>query len=237
MSLLKFLFSAGTRTKAQVISQPEFDLIMNQLSKLHNKYFSALSLQVEGWCFRRVMWGPGPFVFYNDQRVAMRRVVADFARNQMKLEYHMDTGIPKEYALISHPPRYPHFASVYKRSAIAGGGPRSTPRKTKRPIKTPQHRQLFEDSVQRVNNTVWNSTITELPSGKTSTGQTPLRIVLYSRGNSESRSLKLESNLMSAIGDKFEAFTAICCDFNKVTIEQQISYAYHADVVRALIYY
>jgi hypothetical protein len=47
--------------------------------------------------------------------------------------------------------------------------------------------------------------------------------------------LKLESHLMSAIGEKFEAYTAICCDFNRATMQQQISYAYHADIVSIIL--
>jgi hypothetical protein len=219
-----------------------------------------------------VVWGPGPYVFYNDQRVAMRRVVADFARNQVKLQYSMDKAIPLEYAVT--PPVYPAFTSFYSKgaaspaaaaAAAAGGGapPRKKGQRQPRPSgpgRSPggkrasrrvlKSRILYSGSDMHTNtnitsnstgrrlapaveNTVWNSTISRLPSSQTSSGRTPLRIVLYSRGNDGTRSLKLESQLMTGIADKFEAYTAICCDFNKVTIQQQISYAYHADIVSA----
>lgn len=188
-------------------------------------------------------------MFYNDQRVAMRRVVADFARSQVKLDYDMQTAIPTEFAV--KPPDYPAFASIY-RGAAPKSAPKSAPKPrpkeaprhkpslpAKRPTRIIQRRKLSGDTIslatsQKVSNKVWNTTITELPLSKTSSGRTPLRIVLYSRGNDGTRSLKMESHLMSAIGEKFEAYTAICCDFGRASMQQQISYAYHADMVSKL---
>lgn len=191
-------------------------------------------------------------MFYNDQRVALRRAVADFSRAQVKHDYGMQKAIPTEFAVT--PPIYPRFASVY-RGAAQGNVPnahtkqvprRKPPIATKKITRIVKHRRLKGDhtsnvssshniSAGNITNLVWNTTISEFPSSKTSTGRTPLRIVLYSRGNDGTRSLKMESHLMTAIGEKFEAYTAICCDFNRVTMQQQISYAYHADVVSATL--
>lgn len=200
-----------------------------------------------------MVWGPGPNVFYSDQRVALRRAVADFARNQVKHEYGMETGIPTEFAVT--PPSYPPFTSHYDRKRARQQARRPPPKK-KPPHKPSPHRahsssapsgkrllgniehHALPGDVSQVrtlspthSNTVWGSSITQLPPGKTSAGVTPLRVVLYSRGNEGTRSLKLESDLMIAIAHKFEAYTAICCDFSKATMQQQISYAYHADIV------
>ena len=168
----------------------------------------------------------------------MRRLVADFARNQVKQQYQMDHAIPREYAVTR--PSYPPFASVYQ------GVPLPLPPKKKpRPATSATRRALLSRRTVSthsrhlapiIRNTVWNSTISQTPSSpRTRDGRSRLRIVLYSRGNEGTRSLKLESHLMSAIGEQFEAYTAICCDFNKATMQQQISYAYHADIVSGMM--
>ena len=172
-------------------------------------------------------------MFYNDQRVALRRVVADFARNQVKAEYNMNKAIPKEYVTMR--PIYPSFASSHQGSSRQGAATHTTPTKKRVHKPPPQHRHLVGNWMKGDNsivvNSVWNSSISAFPETRTSTGEIPLRIVLYSRGNDGTRSLKYESRLMKAIGEKFEAYTAICCDFDKATMPQQISYSYHADIV------
>lgn len=177
----------------------------------------------------------------------MRRMVADFARNQVRQEYRMDKAIPVEYTTTS--PSYPPFASVYQKAPQPNRkpppqhqkpAPSSSPESTL--VATSARKGRKSNTTRRrlssiIENTVWNSTISQLPSfPKTSSGHNRLRIVLYSRGNEGTRSLKLESHLMSAIGEKFEAYTAICCDFNTATMQQQISYAYHADIVSLCVF-
>lgn len=63
----------------------------------------------------------------------------------------------------------------------------------------------------------------------------PLNIVVYSRGSSgKGRSMKGEELLVTALAGR-GATAFLCCDFAKVSIDQQLSYAMHADVVSASI--
>ena len=46
-------------------------------------------------CFRRILWGQGPHIFYSDTRVMMRRTCSDFARHLVA--QHYDLTIPLEF--------------------------------------------------------------------------------------------------------------------------------------------
>lgn len=46
-------------------------------------------------CFRRILWGQGPHIFYSDTRVMMRRTCSDFARHLVA--QHYDLAIPLEF--------------------------------------------------------------------------------------------------------------------------------------------
>jgi hypothetical protein len=123
--------------------------------------------QLEGMCFRRVLWGPGPHIMYEDTFALLRRMVADYARLFVKEKYKLES--PPEF---SNP------------STVEG----------------------------------------ELKG---------LKVVLFSRGTSgKGRSMQGEDLLVKALNSR-GAQTVICCDFSKATLEQQLAYAWHADVVHS----
>lgn len=62
----------------------------------------------------------------------------------------------------------------------------------------------------------------------------PLRVVLYTRGNSgKGRSIQNEELIVEALS-RLGAVAAICCDFSSITLEEQIAFSYHSDVVMGL---
>lgn len=59
----------------------------------------------------------------------------------------------------------------------------------------------------------------------------PLRVVLFSRGESgKGRSMQGESMLIEKL-KQLGILAVSCCDFEKTSMEDQIAFAYHADVV------
>lgn len=62
----------------------------------------------------------------------------------------------------------------------------------------------------------------------------PLRIVLYTRGDKGvGRSIANEKLLLDTL-NSYGAQAVSCCDYSKATVDEQISYAYHADVILGL---
>ena len=60
----------------------------------------------------------------------------------------------------------------------------------------------------------------------------PIKIVLYTRGDSGTgRSIANERYLISKL-QSYGATAVICCDYNHMSLDEQVAYAYHADVVR-----
>ncbi len=51
--------------------------------------------QLDNVCFRRVVWGNGPYPFYQDTLVKLRRVIYEFSRSLMKEMYNIEK--PAEY--------------------------------------------------------------------------------------------------------------------------------------------
>jgi hypothetical protein len=130
---------------------------------------------LEGQCFRRIVWGYGAHLMYSDSLVFMRRLVTEFLRQYVIVKYPMTL-----------PSRFQHDEDA----------------RIKRIEKY--------DPVTKFNG---------------------MNIVLYTRGNSgKGRSMQNEDGLVQALV-KEGANVAVCCDFNKASMAEQISYAVHADVV------
>ena len=63
----------------------------------------------------------------------------------------------------------------------------------------------------------------------------PLKIVIYSRGSSgKGRSMQGEDLLLKGLQEEGAA-VVMCCDFERTSLEDQLSFALHADVVRTLL--
>lgn len=138
------------------------------------------TLQAQGMCFRRVIWGHGPHLLYVDSMVALRRKASEFLRLLVLRSF--DIRVPREFH------HAPPVSTTYSGLPLVHGG------------------------------------------GKAA-GRDPLRIVVYSRGSSgKGRSMKGEELLVSALQQRGAAAT-LCCDFGRLTLDQQLSYAVHADVV------
>ena len=70
-----------------------------------------------------------------------------------------------------------------------------------------------------------------LPSTNSPLAFGGLRVVLYTRGNSgKGRTMQGEDKLLRALASA-GATTVLCCDFSHSSMEDQIAYAAHADVV------
>ena len=61
---------------------------LEMMDRLMSAGYSSLA-QAEGKCFRRVVWGGGPSIFYSDTRVVLRRLCSDFGRIMMRRCYDM----------------------------------------------------------------------------------------------------------------------------------------------------
>ena len=71
---------------------------------------------LEGVCFRRVVWGGGIRALYHNSLVAMRRFVADFAHSFVKHRF----GLRLPPSLSSPPPAVQPAANTTTPSALAG---------------------------------------------------------------------------------------------------------------------
>ena len=59
----------------------------------------------------------------------------------------------------------------------------------------------------------------------------PLRVVLFTRGSSgRGRSMKGEDKLVQGINNA-GGLAVLCCDYDKTSLEEQLSFAYYADAV------
>lgn len=75
------------------------------------------------------------------------------------------------------------------------------------------------------------ATVDKAPGDSLVVDGRPLRVVLYSRGTSgKGRSMQGEDLIIKAL-TLHGAEAAICCDFSRSTLEEQLAYAVHADVV------
>ncbi len=65
-----------------------------------------------------------------------------------------------------------------------------------------------------------------------SKGKSGLKVVIFSRGSSgKGRSMRGEQLIVKAFKSA-GALAAFCCDYEKTSLEDQLSYAYYADAVR-----
>jgi hypothetical protein len=173
-------------------------------------------------CFRRVVWGHGPHVLYQDTTVALRRLTAEFARRLVFKFYN-----------ISYPPV---FRSNNTRSGKAVAFKTNlTSWQVKQPapsvtaaLQSEKKIVLYgaaEDSKQPNPNLV--PVVAAMERGVLS----GLNVVFYTRGSSGTgRSMQGEELLLRRLAAE-GANVVFCCEFSLITIEQQLALALHADVV------
>ena len=136
---------------------------------------------MEGTCFRRVVWGHGPHLFYLDTMIALRRLASEFIRNFAMQMYEIK--VPLEFTK-------PATEFKDRQSLIASGS----------------RKEMH-----------------------------PLRVTLYSRGSSgKGRSMKGEDLLASTLRDK-GALVVHLSDFGSLSLDQQLSYAIHSDLVSVVL--
>lgn len=182
--------------------------------------------QVNGMCFRRVVWGHGPHVLYQDTTVALRRLTAEFARKLVFKFYN-----------ISYP-------TVFWSNSNSSGRPGAfknnlTSWQVKQPAPSTTAALQIENKIvlyggaegkQQPNPDLVPVTMT----GAATVDRGPLsglNIVFYTRGNSGTgRSMQGEELLLRRLAAE-GANVVYCCEFSLITIEQQLALALHADVV------
>lgn len=213
-------------------------------------------------CFRRVVWGHGPHIFYVDSLQVLRRQVTKFARLfiekflhrykvQEKISFENRWGSPLEENPIDNHRRLQKRSpradvkgmvakgqagdvsfKVHKRMKGShrnnhDGGPEG-------PLGMQDRGQLKGGQQTKVESVTINLNMTYKGQGPLTVGNRPMRVVVYTRGSSgRGRTIQNEHLIVNALKDRgAEAF--ICCDFGSTSLEQQLYYAYHADVIIGL---
>lgn len=160
--------------------------------------------QLDRVCFKRVMWGHGAHVLYYDTLVTLRRQVAEFSHLFAQKLYKLQ--LPFEFQNLTIDPTYDkHY-------------------------KWRNNFRLFNnDSIAAAKLSVLKiKSKTQLENYK------GLRVVFFTRGSSgKGRSMKGEELIvhrLTALGAK----VALCCDYSRATLEEQLAYAVNADVVSSM---
>lgn len=166
----------------------------------------GLSLaEASGMCFRRMVWGHGPHLFYTSMMQRLRRLVSRFAREFAKeyityKQHHNNLTIIDPWSKKIVDKNIFHF---HNRSSS------SFSKKASREHQLSTHRtQLVSDQGN------------------------PLKILIYSRGNNirKSRAIDNETAIVAALKARGAAVT-ICCDYSRTSLVQQLFNAVQADVV------
>lgn len=161
--------------------------------------------EMNGMCFRRVIWGHGVHVLYYDTVVRLRRLTADFAHNFVMKRYNL--AIPEEFRV----------DITYPSSSTSSNSTLKSIKTSTRHLSIVSPSQLFPNLQQQYSKEF------DLLQG--------LKIVLFTRGNSgRGRSIQGEELIISALR-KLGAKVASCCEFAVASLETQLAYAAHADVV------
>lgn len=153
-------------------------------------------------CFRRVVWGHGPHVLYQDTTVVLRRLAAAFAR-ALALKFY-DIQFPSVFSRNGTVNSTSNFTTwnIHNKSALMMNSKIS----------------LYGQSGS-------------LQPVAVSGPLEGLNVVFYTRGSSGSgRSMQNEELLLQRLVTE-GARVAYCCDFATISIEQQLALAIHADVV------
>lgn len=215
--------------------------------------------KVKDMCFRRVVWGHGAHVMFYDVRVSLRRLLGDFAHHFVNHMYDLHVPAPfnkhKQHAesskrrmtLSQQTNDYLNRRILSQNSSMVNSNDTSL-------LSNPTNvniTQMSKNLPPQVNGTIDNSVTTNnqyigsYSMNGTSTyngprnkmlyrNQQPLKIVIYTRGSTgKGRSIQGEEHLVKALQDA-GALVSLCCDYSKATLVDQISYAYHADVVMGL---
>lgn len=161
--------------------------------------------KASGMCFRRIVWGHGPHMFYTAMMQRLRRMVARFAREfagQLVLQYQQD-----------HPQTLWHRWNEES----------DLPTVQKLQLKFQEHQNKYKDRGLAP------------PSSEflfNAKGES-LKVLIYTRGNSgKGRTIQNEDFIVNALRQR-GAEVFVCCNFANTSLEQQLYYALHADVVRS----
>jgi hypothetical protein len=165
-------------------------------------------------CFRRISWGHGSQVMYFDVNVHVRRIAADFTRRFISNIYRIP--IPQPFLNLTDQLERSREQTESSLS-LAGAD-----------ISAPAYYNL-------TSNSSGSSLVRHrLSENRFVIDGHPMRITLYTRGSSgRGRTIQGENKLMEHL-NSLGAIAAICCDFSKTSMEDQIGYAYYADAVIGL---
>jgi hypothetical protein len=103
--------------------------------------------------------------------------------------------------------------------------------------------RLFTERLLKRNHFQWPAPLPATPPTSTESKQLqlisrtekrPLNIIVYTRGNSgKGRTMRQEELIVKALQEK-GANAFLCCNFGNTSLEQQLYYAYNADVIMGL---
>ncbi len=201
-------------------------------------------LKAGGTCFRRVVWGHGPHMFYTDSLQVLRKFVAKFARNcAQKLVYHgqevkgmkfYDSFESRNVVVNRKLQEENEGLKYHSRNKQLHQRGKAVSNKHKRSISSPGVDKIPSISpsptASEVNISVVQQNWWKIPLPKSVNGQ-PLKILVYTRGNSGfGRTIENEDILVQALRER-GALAFICCDFTHVSLEQQLYNALNADIV------
>eukprot|EP01038_Epipyxis_sp_PR26KG_P016138 gene16138-21935_t len=183
---------------------------MKMIQKLMSSGVKTID-QIHGMCFKRIIWGHGPHVMYVDTLSKLRRMTAYFARKFVMSSY--STPIPSEFLqkekklLLTNVIRKDNIESMLgNNQSISSLDPKIV-REINRTSSTDNYNNLL------INN------------------NKPLAVVVYTRGNTgKGRTMRDENKLVDRL-QLAGANVIFCCDFSKVSLDQQLAYAIHADVI------
>jgi hypothetical protein len=154
--------------------------------------------KASGMCFRRLVWGHGPHMFYTAMMQKLRRMVARFAR-----EFALQLVANYEAA---HPQLLWHRWNEESNLAVVA---------------------KLQSSLPSGNQSIAAPT----PQFYANAHGRPLKAIVYTRGSSgKGRTIQNEHMLVQALRSR-GAEVFICCNFANTSLEQQLYYALHADIV------
>jgi hypothetical protein len=200
ISVVSSLSKLGNALKQQEFPATHIRLMEDMMSN------GGLSLaEASGMCFRRMVWGHGPHLFYTSMMQRLRRLVSRFAREFAKeyityKQHHNNLTIIDPWSKKIVDKNIFHF---HNRSSS------SFSKKAAREHQLSTHRtQLVSDQGN------------------------PLKILIYSRGNNirRSRAIDNETAIVAALKARGAAVT-ICCDYSRTSLVQQLFNAVQADVI------
>ena len=194
-------------------------------------YGVCIRSQLEGMCFRRIMWGHAAHILYAHTRLKLGTLVSDFARHHLRHFYDMS---------------FPEVFASTDRGNSAGGkrGSRGSPVQQGLTASGPSGQAIApvatnsssmeSDGMSGIGSnistqsTAYKTSIlpTAWPDGNT------LRVVLFSReGDGFGRTLLNERKIVTFLNTLEGVQAVMCCDFKAVSFDRQLAMAYHADVV------